>query len=348
MSRKFDAQYEAMKADLEGETKTETKAETVETPVPVEAPAPEPEPEPEPAKEEPEQAQPKPFAHEPPKEWSRPKDETEQEQEQDQPKPEHREIPDDPLKRAEFSFKRQLEKKDKKHAEELRERDEKYEKLLKEVEELKKATAPKEKLKTRDQFPDDEEFMDYKVDQRFNAKMAEFQAEREKQEAERAEQERQKAEAEQRLREQQDNWYANVDQAFAGDANRSKAFLERVAYANKNGLGEVLDNCPVAADYLINDPYGPVVFEKLLTDQSTFNRVFDPRRPSPLAVYHELRAVEDEIRHAPAPSAEPAPAPAPVVPKMGRPGKQAGGMSVTNNDMWSDPKAIKKWLREHR
>lgn len=333
MSRKFDAQFEAMKADLE----VENKAETVETPAPVEEPAPEPEKAPAPVEDK---AEPETAPEAPENENTDVPPEPEQKGQRD--------IPDDPLKRAEFSFKRQLGKTKEKYEKELKERDEKYDKLLKEVEELKKATAPKEKLKTRADFPDDEDFMDYKVDVKFNAKMAEFQAEKEKQEAERAEQERQKAEAEQRLREQQDNWYANVDQAFAGDANRSKAFLENVAYANKHGLGEVLDNCPVAADYLINDPYGPLVFEKLLTDQSTFNRVFDPRRPSPLAIYHELRAVEDEIRRAPAPSAEPAPAPAPSVPKMGRPGKQAGGMSVTNNDMWSDPKAIKKWLREHR
>lgn len=333
MGKKFDAQYEAMKAEIEGET----KPETVETPAPVEEPAPEPEKAPAPVEDK---AEPETAPEAP-----------ENENTDVPPEPEQkpaRDIPDDPLKRAEFSFKRQLEKKDRKHAEELAERDRKFDDLMKQMEELKKQVAPKEQPKTRDQFPDDEEFMDYKVDRRFNQKMAEFQAEKEKQEAERAEQERQRAEAEQRLREQQDNWLANVDQAFSGDSGRSKAFLERVAYANKNGLGEVLDNCPVAADYLINDPYGPVVFEKLLTDQSTFNRVFDPRRPSPLAVYHELRAVEDEIRRAPAPAAEPAPAPAPVVPKMGRPGKQAGGMSVTNNDMWSDPKAIKRWLREHR
>lgn len=331
MGKKFDAQYEAMKAEIEGET----KPETVETPAPVEEPAPEPEKAPAPVEDK---AEPETAPEAP-----------ENENTEAPPEPEQkpaREIPDDPLKRAEFSFKRQLEKKDRKHAEELAERDRKLDEVMKQMEELKKQVAPKEQPKTRDQFPDDEEFMDYKVDRRFNQKMAEFQAEKEKQEAERAEQERQRAEAEQRLREQQDNWLANVDQAFSGDSGRSKAFLERVAYANKNGLGEVLDNCPVAADYLINDPYGPVVFEKLLTDQSTFNRVFDPRRPSPLAVYHELRAVEDEIRRAPAPAAEPAPAPA--VPRMGRPGKQAGGMSVTNNDMWSDPKAIKRWLREHR
>lgn len=337
MSRKFDAQYEAMKADLEGETKPETKAEPVETPAPAQEQPPEPEKAPAPVED-------KPGPETPP-------EGPENENTEVPPEPEQkpaREIPDDPLKRAEFSFKRQLEKKDKKHAEELAERDRKFDDLMKQMEELKKQVAPKEKPKTRDQFSDDEDFMDYKVDQRFKEKMAEFQAEREKQEAERAEQERQKAEAEQRLREQQDNWLANVNQAFSGDTGRSKAFLEQVSYANKNGLGEILDNCPVAADYLINDPYGPVVFEKLLSDLTTFNRVFDPRRPSPLAVYHELRAVEDEIRRAPAPSAEPAPAPAPAIPKMGRPGKQAGGMSVTNNDMWSDPKAIKRWLREHR
>lgn len=185
--------------------------------------------------------------------------------------------------------------------------------------------------------------MDYKVDRRFNQKMAEFEAERQKQEAERAEQERKRMEAEEQLRQEQETWISNVNEAFDGDQERSKNFLAKVAYANKNGLGQILDSCPVAADYLLHDPYGPVVFEKLLTDKQTFDRIFDPRRPSPLAVYHELRAVEDELK---APKEEPKPAT--VVPKMGRPGRQSGGMSVTNNDMWSDPKAIKKWLREHK
>lgn len=339
MSRKFDQQYEAMKADLEDETKPETKPETVETPAPAQEQHQEPEPAPAPVED-------KPGTETPPEDHENENTEAPPEPE---PKP-SREIPDDPLKRAEFSFKRQLEKKDRKHAEELAARDKENAELKARLAALEKKMDPENKPKTRADFPDDEDFMDYKVDAKFNAKMAEFKAEQEKQEAERAEQERQRAEAEQRLREQQESWLTNVNQAFSGDTARSKTFLENVAYANQHGLGEVLDNCPVAADYLINDPYGPVVFEKLLTDQSTFNRVFDPRRPSPLAIYHELRAVEDEIRRAPAPSAEPAPAPAPApaVPRMGRPGKQAGGMSVTNNDMWSDPKAIKRWLREHR
>lgn len=331
MGKHFDKLYEDMKAELEGDTKAEpqeTPAEPQEQPRETETP-PEPTkdtPEPEPAPERTETAQDEPA-----------------------PEPEKkREIPDDPMARAEFGFKRQLSKQKEKHAAELAERDTKISDMQKEIEALKKLMAPKEAPKTRDQFPDDEEFMDYKVDQRFNAKMAEFEEQKAKAEAERAEQEKAALAQQEELRERQENWLNNVDSAFGGDQERSKGFLSKVAYANKHGLGQVLDNCPVAADYLINDPCGPLVFEKLLNDRQTFERVFDPRRPNPLAVYHELRAVEDEIlKAAKAPAEEPKPAPKPV-PKMGRPGRQAGGSSMTNTDMWSDPKLIKKWLREHK
>ena len=331
MGKHFDKLYEDMKAELEGETKAEpqeTPAEPQEQPrEPEKAPEPtETTREPEPAPERTEPAQDGPA-----------------------PEPEKkREIPDDPMARAEFGFKRQLSKQKEKHAAELAERDKKYDELLSKFQELEKKVTPPEKAKTRDEFEDDEEFMDYKVDQRFNKKMAEFEEQKAKAEAERAEKEKAAQAEQEELRERQENWLSNVDQAFQGDAGRSKAFLEKVAYANKNGLGQVLDSCPVAADYLINDPYGPVVFEKLLNDRPTFERVFDPRRPSPLAIYHELRAVEDEIvRASKAPAEEPKPAAKPV-PRMGRPGRQAGGSSMTNTDMWSDPKLIKKWLREHR
>ena len=45
-----------------------------------------------------------------------------------------------------------------------------------------------------------------------------------------------------------------------------------------------------------------------------------------------------------APQAEP---PKPV-PHLGRPGRQAGGSSIVSTDMFSDPRAVKQWLREHR
>ena len=337
MSRKFDKVYEAMRAELDGaeapvETSTQTAQEEVQE------------------VETPEDTVNDTTEDDTPAEREEtPKDDVPLETPEDKPEETQkapREIPDDPLKRAEFSFKRQLEKKDKKHEKELADRDAKYDELLKKFEALEKKMTPPEPEKTRDQFADDEEFMDYKVDRRFNQKMAEFEAKRQKKEAERAEQEKQQLAAQEELREKQENWISNVDQAFAGDAKRAKAFMSNVAYANKHGLGQILDSCPVAADYLINDPYGPLVFEKILNDRATFDRVFDPRRPNALAVYHELRAVEDEItREAKAPQQE---APKTVVPKMGRPGRQTSGMSVTNTDMFSDPKLVKQWLREQR
>ncbi len=265
-----------------------------------------------------------------------------------QPPAPKKDIPEDPVKRAEFSFKRQLSKQKEKHAAELKERDEKYEAVMKELAELKKQVAPKKEPLRREQFEDDEEFIRALQAEAIAGERAKWDEEAAKKEAERLEKER-AAQAEQaELRERQEAWLNNVQEAFAGDKTRSHNFLEKVAYANAHGFGQVLDECPVAADYLINDPNGPLVFEKILTDRATFERVFDTRRTSPLAVYHELRRVEDEVRAAQQqPAGQGAPAGGQAVPKLGRPGRQAGGAGVAGSDMFDDPKALRRWLREH-
>ena len=47
------------------------------------------------------------------------------------------------------------------------------------------------------------------------------------------------------------------------------------------------------------------------------------------------------------PEAKPAGAPAKPIPHLGKPGRQAGG-STMQPDMFSDPKAVKAWLKTHR
>ena len=308
---------------------------------PTETPSdPEPQPEPEHNEDEPKPAEEQPEEHpedspkdEPPKEWSKP----------GQPitaKP--REIPDDKFSRAEFSFKRQLGKTKEKYENELKERDEKYAKLEAELAELKKGLN-KDKPKTRMDFEDDEEFLDYKTKQGVKAAMAEFEEAAAKKEAERIENERKEREEREALEEKQRAWLDNVNQAFGGDKDRSDKFLNRLQYCTEKGFGTILDNCPVAADYLINNPYGPVVFEKIVNDRDTFSRVFDERRMSPLDIYYELRSVEKELRAAPAESPAPAaPAPKPM-PHLGRPGKQAG--SNTQPDIWNDDDAMRDYIR---
>ena len=291
-------------------------------------PEPQPEPEPEPA---PSEDEPKPEP-----------EQTEEEPKPAEDKPEHKEIPTDPVERASFSFRRQLGKTKEKYERELKERDDKYAKLEAELAELKKGLN-KEKPKTRMDFDDDEDFIEYKTQQGIKAAMAERDAENAKKEAERAEAERKAQQEREDIEEQQRAWLNNVDQAFDGDKERSDKFVDRLQYCVDKGFGSILDNCPVASDYLIHNPYGPVVFEKILNDRDTFARVFDERRMSPLDIYYELRSVENELRTAPAESpatAQPSPKP---MPHLGRPGKQAAGNAKP--DIWTDDDAMRDYIR---
>jgi hypothetical protein len=326
MGTKFDKVVEEMKAELEGAEETKPAVEETEQ-----------DDDQKPAGEGPEQdGDSKPAVEE-----TKPADD---EQKQDDQKP--AQIPDDPVKRAEFSFRRQLAKNKEKHEKELADRDAKYDELLKKFEALEKKVTPPEEVKTRDSFSTDEEYMDYLTDRKVKAMMAERDEAQAK-----AEQERQAKEAEQRkqeeeVKERQRAWLENVDQAFGEDKERSKAFLQRVQYANQNGLGEILDNCPVAADYLMNDPMGPRVFEKILNDQKVFSTVFDMRRLTPMSIFYELKKVEDGLVDVSTEKTEKT-QDAPKVPHLGKPGRQAGASSM-GGDMFDDPKAVKEWLRNHR
>ena len=251
---------------------------------------------------------------------------------------------EDVLSRAEFSFKRKLEKMNQKHAAEIAERDRKYEEMKKEFEELKKTVAPKDPVKGRKDFETDDEYIDYLTQRRVEAIMAERDgkdAERREKEAEEA---RKQKEAEAEIAEQQQKWLNHVDRAFGDDKARAQKFLSKIQYANRNGLGEILDACPVASDFLMNNPNGPKVFERMLDDSATFRRVFR-ESASPLDIYYELRNVERELS-AQATSAGAAPSTAtnrPQMPHIGKPGKQAG--AGTKPDIFSDKDAMLSFIR---
>lgn len=341
MGAKYEKLMASMQAELDGtkpdettttvveNTTTEPEPEKHDEPDPAPNPAPDPAPAPDDDKPDDKPAEDKPA--------------------EDKPATEHRDIPDDPVKRAEFAFKRQLSKNKEKYEAELKNRDEKYEKLLKEIEELKKASKPEEPMKTRADFDDDEDFIKYLLETGMKQGFAKRDEEEAKRAAERAEAEKKKAAEEAEIRESQAAWLRNVGEAFGEDKARANKFLSDIQYANEHGLGEILDNCPVASDYLMHDPMGPVVFDKVIHDKDTFNRVFDMRRLTPMNIFYQLKKVEEELAN-PAPAVTgPTPAPAkPNMPHLGKPGRQAAGSGMTNNDMFSDPKAIKKWLREQR
>ena len=243
------------------------------------------------------------------------------------------------------AIRKRLEKQAKKFEEEKAALIAEYEAKLK----AKETEQPKPAQKTRDSFTTDEEYVAYLTRQQIDADRAEQDKKRQEQEAEQ-EKVRKAQEAEQEdIRQRQARFLNNVESCFDGDARTT--FLKRVQYANTKGLGELLDANPVASDYLLSSPRGPLVMAKLLDayNPEVFRRVFPVGGINPLEQFSELKDIErsilEEKANPPAPPA-PAPAPAPAVkkPVLGKPGAQ--GQGGTGGDPMLDPKTRRDYVRE--
>ena len=251
-----------------------------------------------------------------------------------------------PQERADHAFKRQLAKQKEKYEKELKERDDKFAEMQKQLDELKKQATPKAPKKKREEFKDDEDYLEYLADERATAKLNELLAERDQKAAETA---KQRAEEEERTRaeeaqvaEQRQLFIQNAESAFSGDENRKKEFFSNVAYAHEHGLGEVLDRAPVAADFLMYNPDGPKVFEKMLNDRSTFDQIFSEYNArNPMAMFMTLSSIASSLKSAPPAQQAPTP-PKPAV-HIGKPGKQTAGVQAP--DIFSDDDAMLAYLR---
>lgn len=329
MSR-LDKALAELAAEKPEETKpTEPKPEETQVEQPTETPEEKPEEKP----EEPEQ----------PAEPNKDKPEDKGEPE---PKPK-KEIPDDPMKRAEYSFRRQLDKNNKKHADELAARDKENAELKARLSEIEKKLDPNNAPKTRKDFESDDDYIDYLTQRRVNAILAERDAEAKKKADADEENRRKQKEADDEASEQQRVWMDNVHAAF-NDEEREQEFYAKVQYCAQRGLGQILDSCPAAADFLMNHPHGPRVMERVLNDQQTFRDVFGDgsRRVSQLDVYYALRRVDERMDDAPAAPAAPAAPTKPTMPHLGKPGKQAGG--GVKPDIFSDPDEMRAFVRRFK
>lgn len=209
----------------------------------------------------------------------------------------------------------------------------------------------KPEVKTRNDFQTDEEYVAYLTRQQIDADRAEQDKIRKEQEAKDAEAKAAQDKVEQEIRDRQERFVNNVNCCFDHPEQKAE-FMGKVKTYLGKGLGDLLDSCPIASDYLLSSPRGPKVLDRILTDVNAFRRVFDPRGISPMDQYYELRELEREIYGKPAPSDEQPPVetqapeekkPAPKqVPKYGKPGAQGGGRSA---DIYTDPKARRDEVR---
>lgn len=255
-----------------------------------------------------------------------------------------------PQERAEFAFKRQLAKQREKYEAQLKEQSDKFANLQKQLDELKKAQTPKTALK-REDFPDDEEFIralqQEEINKALEARDAKHAEEAQKKAEQDAEQERQRKE----LEEQQQTWISNVDSAFNGDQDRKAKFFQRIQYCQQRGLGDILDKVPVAADFLMYNPRGPIVFERMLSDRASFESVFNERNLNPMDIYYSLRKLDEKIAAEqpatpPQTETQPTATTKPAVPHMGKPGKQSASNAAP--DIFNDDDEMLKYLRSGR
>lgn len=248
-------------------------------------------------------------------------------------------------------IRNRLKKQAEKYDRELADRDAKYEELAKQFEEFKQGIKKAEPPKGRDAFQTDEEYVAYLTRQQIDADRAEQEKIRKEREAKDAEAKAAQDKAEQDIRDRQVRFVNNINYCF--DQPEQKAeFMDKVKTYLGKGLGDLLDSCPIASDYLLSSPRGPKVLDRLLTDVNAFRRVFDPRGITPMDQYYELRELEREIygKQAPADEHPPVETQAPVenkpapkqVPKYGKPGAQGGGRSA---DVYTDPKARRDEVR---
>lgn len=251
-----------------------------------------------------------------------------------------------PVSPSEHAFRRQLNKQRQKYEDQIRSLTEGFSKQIEDLQGQISGLKPKEPEKTRGDFETDDEYIDYLTKKRVDAILAERDASAKKAADEEAAKKKEQDDAYAEVQERRNAFNANVDEAFGHDQARRVNFNKRLAYCMERGLGEILDKVPIAANFLMNHPRGPLVFEKILSDKNAFSRAFNERVLDPMDIYYELRQIDKELAAEAAPGGNPPANPVNRTPHMGRPGRQ-GGNDAGEPDIFTSRDAMLQYLRSH-
>ena len=169
------------------------------------------------------------------------------------------------IDKATYSFHKQLSKQKAKYEKMMEDMRKSYEDRFDRLEHPEKY-----RQKTRDDFDDDNKFVDYKintgVEEKWNSLINQYKEQYEKQQQEEAE--RMEMETEYR-----NNIDANVSRLFP-DVNARNEYQSTVDKALKAGLGQRIDGNPRAAQYIIQSPNGPKIMYELAKDKDLADNIF--------------------------------------------------------------------------
>lgn len=237
----------------------------------------------------------------------------------------------DPLKKAEYSFHKQFSRQKRKYEDMLSKQKSDYDALVKRLEALENPVQ----VKGRNDFENDDSYIDYLVSERVNKLLAEKEESWNKQKLEAEEKAKQEASENERIN-------ATIRECFGTD-EAIKDYQEKVSFAFEQGLSELIDGVPALSNYIQRSKSGPKILYKLATDVDAVNALFEGS-PDEFDLQLRIRDLEKTINK---PKEEPRPI---ETQKVVEPPKAIGkpGVSVEKTtDIFDDQKALRNFIRKH-
>ena len=250
--------------------------------------------------------------------------------------------------KAAYSFQKQLERQRRRQETDF---DAKLEKMFgefsKKFEDFKSSQKPpEEKPKTRDDFENDTEYVNYMIQQGIKKALAERDAAHAKTAEEQAAEQKKLEQARQVAMRDQQTFISNIAATYQGE--ELEAWKQRVAVASQKGLKDILDSSPVLKSFVMTSKYGPLVLDRIITEPESLKRLMGPFS-SPMEMQLELLEIAREAkaaRDAGHQETQQAPQHKGITP-MGRPG--AGGNSgAGRGDVFANDDALIKFMRQGR
>ena len=250
--------------------------------------------------------------------------------------------------KAAYSFQKQLERQRRRQETDF---DAKLEKMFgefsKKFEDFKSSQKPpEEKPKTRDDFENDTDYVNYMIQQGIKKALAERDAAHAKTAEEQAAEQKKLEQARQVAMRDQQTFISNIAATYQGE--ELEAWKQRVAVASQKGLKDILDSSPVLKSFVMTSKYGPLVLDRIITEPDSLKRLMGPFS-SPMEMQLELLEIAREAkaaRDAGHQVTQQAPQHKGITP-MGRPG--AGGNSgAGRGDVFANDDALIKFMRQGR
>lgn len=228
-----------------------------------------------------------------------------------------------PEERAAYSFRKQLAKQREKYEKNYVPKDQ-YEQLLQRIEKLE--NPEKFQPLNRQQFQDDDSYIDALVQQRFDNMWNQRLQEAQQRYSEQARQEQEV----QAYKSRQDE---NVKKLFK-TPEAEKQYRDAIAVALQNGLGELVDSDREIAQYIMRSDLGPKILYEFATNPKEVENLFN-EGVTEMDRQFKIRELENRLRSE---------INKPAMPVVGKPGM---GAETKPGSIFDSDDSILAYLRTH-